>query len=88
MTEVLKPDFAAARTFLERWCFLKDGAVTFLGAFVCANHPGDQLSFRSRVHGYMDVPQQIAQDKQVIIALKPGAHIAIRNPGRSALLKS
>lgn len=140
--ETLKPDLAAARPFLERRCFLKDGAVTILGALVCGNHPGDRLGFRSHVHGYVDVPQQIAQDKQdfvdnvlqlmdsslgyllrniqvgisvehggsavpqypeevlretvnnalahrdysvnkqVIIAIKPGVHIAIRNPGR------
>lgn len=140
--ETFKPDLAAARTFLERRCFLKDGSVTILGALVCGNHPGDRLGFRSHVHGYVDVPQQIAQDKQdfvdnvlqlmesslgyllrniqvgisaegggaalpqypeeilretvnnalahrdysvnkqVILAIKPGVHIAIRNPGR------
>jgi ATP-dependent DNA helicase RecG len=140
--ETLKPDLNSARPFLERRCFLKDGAVTILGALVCGNHPGDRLGFRSHVHGYVDVAQQIAQDKQdyvdnvlqlmdsslgyllrniqvgisaeqggksvpqypeevlretvnnalahrdysvnkqVIIAIKPGVHIAIRNPGR------
>jgi ATP-dependent DNA helicase RecG len=140
--ETLKPDINSARPFLERRCFLKDGAVTILGALVCGNHPGDRLGFRSHVHGYVDAPQQIAQDKQdyvdnvlqlmdsslgyllrniqvgisaeqggksvpqypeevlremvnnalahrdysvnkqVIIAIKPGVHIAIRNPGR------
>lgn len=140
--ETLKPDLEAARPFLERRCFLKDGKVTILGALVCGDHPGDRLGFRSHVHGYVDVPQQIAQDKQdfvdnvlqlmesslgyllrniqvgisaehggtgvpqypeevlretvnnalahrdysvnkqVIIAVKPGLHIAIRNPGR------
>lgn len=140
--ETLKPDLPSARPFLERRCFLKDGAVTILGALVCGNHPGDRLGFRSHVHGYVDVPQQTAQDKQdfvdnalqlmesslgyllrniqvgisaegggtavpqypeealretvnnalahrdysvnkqVIIAIKPGIHIAIRNPGR------
>ncbi len=140
--ETLKPDIASARAFLERRCFIKDGEVTILGALVCGNHPGDRLGFRSHVHGYVDVPQQIAQDKQdfvdnvlplmessfgyllrniqvgisaeqggiavpqypedvlretlnnalahrdysvnkqVIIAIKPGVHIAIRNPGR------
>jgi predicted HTH transcriptional regulator len=140
--ETLKPDLASARAFLERRCFIKDGAVTILGALVCGNHPGDRLGFRSHVHGYVDVAQQIAQDKQdfvdnvlqlmesslgyllrniqvgisaagggtavpqypeevlretvnnalahrdysvnkqVIIAIKPGVHIAIRNPGR------
>lgn len=140
--ETLKPDLASARPFLERRCFIKDGAVTILGALVCGNHPGDRLGFRSHVHCYVDAPQKIAQDKQdfvdnvlplmesslgyllrntqvgisaeaggtalpqfpeevlretvnnalahrdysvnkqVIIAIKPGARIAIRNPGR------
>ncbi len=140
--ETLKPDLESARAFLERKFFIKQGSVTILGALVCGNHPGDRLGFRSHVHGYVDVPQQIAQDKQdfvdnllplmesslgyllrniqvgisaenggiavpqypeevlretvnnalahrdytvnkqVIIAIKPGVHIAIRNPGR------
>lgn len=139
--ETLKPDLESARPFLERRCFLKDGSVTVLGALVCGNHPGDRLGFRSHVHGYVDVPNQIAQDKQdfvdnvlplmesslgyllrniqvginieqggsaapqypeellretvnnalahrdysvnkqVILSIKPGVHIAIRNPG-------
>lgn len=62
--ETLKPDLKSARAFLERRCFIKNGAVTILGALVCGNHPGDRLGFRSHVHGYVDVPQQIAQDKQ------------------------
>ena len=140
--ETLKSDIDSARAFLERRCFIKDGAVTILGALVCGNYPGDRLGFRCHVHGYVDVPQQIAQDKQdfvdnvlqlmesslgyllrniqvgisaegggtavpqypeevlretvnnalahrdysvnkqVIIAIKPGVHIAIRNPGQ------
>jgi ATP-dependent DNA helicase RecG len=140
--ETLKPDLVSAHPFLERRCFVKEGTVTILGALVCGNHPGDRLGFRAHVHGYVDVPQQIAQDKQdfvdnvlqlmdsslgyllrniqvgisaegggtavpqypeallretvnnalahrdysvnkqVILAIKPGIHIAIRNPGR------
>jgi len=140
--ETLKPDLASARAFLERRCFLKNGSVTILGALVCGNHPGDRLGFRCHVHGYVDAPNQIAQDKQdfvdnvlqlmesslgyllrniqvgisaegggtavpqypeevlretvnnalahreysvnkqVILAVKPGIHISIRNPGR------
>ncbi|MHC1769160.1 MAG: helix-turn-helix domain-containing protein [Verrucomicrobiia bacterium] len=147
--ETMKADLAQARPFLERRCFIKDGAVTILGALVCARHPGDSLGFRSHVHGYVDVPprsnnaedSQVVQDKQdfvdnvlqlmesafgyllrniqvgvsakeggtsqpqypatllretvnnamahqdysinrqVILAIKPGKHTAIRNPG-------
>ena len=148
--ETMKPDMEQARPFLERRCFLKDGAVTVLGALVCARHPGDCLGFRSHVHGYVDLPpqagdagieSQVVQDKQdfvdnvlqlmesglgyllrnihvgvsareggasqpqypasllretvnnalahrdyainrqVILSIKPGQHIAIRNPG-------
>ncbi len=139
--ETIKADLAAARPFLERKCFVKDGKVTTLGALVCGRHPGDTLGFRSQVHGYVDMPQQIAGDKQdlvdnilplmegslayilrniqvgvsaehggtnrfqypeellretvnnalahrdysvnkqAIIAIKPGVHIALRNPG-------
>ena len=62
--ETLKPDIDAARPFLERRCIVKDGAVTVLGALVCGKHPGDRLGFRAHVHGYVDTPGQIAQDKQ------------------------
>lgn len=139
--ETLKPDLESARPFLERRCFVRDGTVTVLGALVCGNHPGDRLGFRAHVHGYVDVPNQIARDKQdfvdnvlqlmesglgyllrniqvgisaesggmalpqypeellrevvnnalahrdysvnkqVILSIKPGEHIAIRNPG-------
>jgi len=62
--ETMKPDLEKALPFLERRSFIKDGSVTVLGALVCAKHPGDYLGFRSQVHGYVDVPNQIAQDKQ------------------------
>ncbi|MCX6904700.1 MAG: hypothetical protein NTW03_14710 [Verrucomicrobia bacterium] len=146
--ETIKADLAAAMPFLERKCFVKDGQVTTLGALVCGQHLVDCLGFRCQVHGYVDVPQEIARDKQDladnilplmesslayilrniqvgvspqqggqnapqypeellretvnnalahrdysvnkqgIIAIKPGKHIAIRNPGsfRSHLL--
>jgi ATP-dependent DNA helicase RecG len=139
--ETIKADLASALPFLERKCFIRDGKVTTLGALVCAKHPGDTLGFRCQVHGYVDVPQEVARDKQdlvdnvlplmesslayilrniqvgvsierggqsapqypeqllretvnnalaqrdysvnkqAIIAIKPGIHIAIRNPG-------
>jgi ATP-dependent DNA helicase RecG len=139
--ETIKPDLEAAKPFLERKYFLKDNHVTTLGVLVCGRHPTDLLGFRCQVHGYVDVPQEIARDKQdlsdnvlplmeaslayilrniqvgvsieqggsaraqypeellretvnnalahrdysidrhVILAIKPGKHIEIRNPG-------
>ncbi|MGO8674761.1 MAG: RNA-binding domain-containing protein [Limisphaerales bacterium] len=63
--ETMKADLAAALPFLNRKCFVVDGKVTTLGVLVCGNHPADLLDFRCRVHGYVDVPQTVAQDKQV-----------------------
>jgi len=62
--KTLKPDIESARAFLERRCFVKDGAVTVLGALVCGQHPRDRLGFRAHVHGYVDVPNEITRDKQ------------------------
>jgi ATP-dependent DNA helicase RecG len=62
--ETIKSDLASAEAFLARKIFVKDGRVTTLGALVCAAHPGDVLGFRCHVHGYVDVPQEIAKDKQ------------------------
>jgi len=139
--ETIKPDLESARPFLVRKCFIKDSKVTTLGMLVCGKHPNDHLGFKCQVHGYVDAPQSIAQDKQdfadnilplmenslayilrniqvgvsvtqggsyrpqypeellretvnnalahrdysinkhVIISIKPGVHIAIKNPG-------
>ena len=65
--ETIKPDLEAARSFLERRRFLQDGAVTTLGMLVCGRHPGDRLGFRCHVHGYVEAPQAVAQDKQDLI---------------------
>jgi ATP-dependent DNA helicase RecG len=62
--ETIKADLMAALPFLERKCFIKDGRVTTLGVLVCGRHPVDHLGFRCQVHGYVDVPQEIARDKQ------------------------
>ena len=139
--ETMKPDLDQARPFLLRRCLIREGHVTILGALVCGQYPGEHLGFRSHVHGYVDVPHEIARDKQdfvdnvlqlmestlgyilrniqvgisinaggecrpqypaellretvnnalahrdysinkqVVVSIKPGNHIAIRNPG-------
>ena len=62
--ETIKADLPSAMPFLERKCFLKEGTVTTLGMLVCGKHPADHLGFRCHVHGYVDAPQEVAQDKQ------------------------
>lgn len=62
--ETVKPDLESARPFLERKSFLRDGTATTLGVLVCGKHASDRLGFRCQVHGYVDVPQEIARDKQ------------------------
>lgn len=64
--ETMKPDISAAMSFLTRKAFVKDEQVTTLGMLVCGRHPEDHLQFRCRVHGYVEAPQVVVQDKQVI----------------------
>lgn len=64
--ETIKADLNAAMPFLARKSFVVEGRVTTLGALVCANHPADLLEYRARVHGYVDVQQEVARDKQVL----------------------
>jgi len=91
--ETMKSDLPQARPFLECRCFVKDGAVTILGALVCAAHPGDCLGFRSHLHGYVDLPavddptelaQRVVQDKQdfvdnVLQLMESGLGYLLRN---------
>ncbi|BBL76498.1 RNA-binding domain-containing protein [Methylomagnum ishizawai] len=65
--ETMKADMETARPFLERKKFIKDGQATLLGMLVCGKYPADHLGFRCHVHGYVDVPEKIAQDKQDLI---------------------
>ncbi|MFN7805637.1 MAG: ATP-binding protein [Planctomycetaceae bacterium] len=66
-TETWKPDLAAAVSFLERQRFLVNGTATILGLLVCGQHPSDHLGLRCQVHGFVDVPHEIARDKQILI---------------------
>lgn len=65
--ETLKPDLESARSFLARKGFVRDGKPTILGFLVCGRHPGDRLGFRCHVHGYVDVPHEVARDKRDMI---------------------
>lgn len=62
--ETIKPDLESARPFLERKSFIREGIATTLGVLVCGQHAADRLGFRSQVHGYVDIPHEIAKDKQ------------------------
>lgn len=64
--ETMKADLNAALPFLSRKAFVVNGQVTTLGVLVCGKHPADLLDYRCRVHCYVDVAQEIAQDKQVL----------------------
>ncbi|MGV3721204.1 MAG: RNA-binding domain-containing protein [Actinomycetota bacterium] len=82
--ETMKADLQAARPFLERKLFVKDGQVTVLGMLVCGRHPEDHLGFRCHVHGYVDVPQQVAQDKQDLV----GNILPLMEAGLSYILRN
>lgn len=64
--ETMKADIPAAMPFLVRKAFVVDGKVTTLGMLVCGRHPEDSLQFRCRVHGYVDAPHLVVQDKQAL----------------------
>jgi predicted HTH transcriptional regulator len=65
--EAMKADMESAKPFLERKKFVKGGQVTLLGMLVCGKYVGDHLGFRCHVHGYVDVPEIIAKDRQDLI---------------------
>lgn len=82
--ETIKPDISAALPFLERKYFIRNGVVTTLGMLVCGRHPGDFLGFRCQLHGYVDVPNEIALDKQdltdnVLPLMEGGLAFILRN---------
>jgi ATP-dependent DNA helicase RecG len=65
--ESIKPDLDSAASFLQRKHFLSQGQATILGLLVCGEHPSDHLGLRCQVHGFVDVPQEIARDKQILV---------------------
>ena len=65
--ESIKSDLNAAASFLQRKHFLSQGQATILGLLVCGEHPSDHLGLRCQVHGFVDVPQEIARDKQILV---------------------
>ncbi len=82
--ETIKPDLVAATPFLERKYFMIKGSVTTLGELVCGRYPGDRLGFRSQLHGFVEMPGEIALDKQdftdnVLSLMENGLSFVLRN---------
>lgn len=82
--ETMKRTLVDARPFLERRAFVREGQVTTLGMLVCGRHPEDRLGFRCQLHGYVDVAQEIARDKQdfvgnVLSLMDEGLRYVLRN---------
>ncbi len=82
--ETVKASLKAARPFLVRKKFVVGEAITTLGMLVCGRHPGDFLGFRSQLHGYVDMPGTVAQDKQdltgnVLPLMEDGFAYLLRN---------
>ena len=82
--ETIKADMEAARPFLVRKCFWHKASITTLGMLVCGKYPGDYLGFRCQLHGYVDMPGLIAQDKQdltdnVLPLMEGGLAYILRN---------
>ncbi len=82
--ETVKASLKAARTFLERKRFIVEGSVTTLGMLVCGRYPGDHLGFRSQLHGFVEMPGVVAQDKQdftdnVLPLMEDGFAYLLRN---------
>jgi ATP-dependent DNA helicase RecG len=83
--ETIKSNIEEAVSFLEKKRFiLKDGQITTLGVLVCSAHPEDHLLFRCHMDAFVDVPNEIAQDKKTfrdnILQLMEAAHgWALRN---------
>jgi len=83
--EIIKSNLEEAVPFLEKKRFmLKDGQITTLGVLVCSAHPEDPLLFRCHLDAFVDVPNEIAQDKKTfrdnILQLMEAAHgWALRN---------
>lgn len=65
--ETIKASVEDALPFLHRRSFVAGVQLTTLGVLVCGQHPGDHLGFRCHVHGYIDVPNDIARDKRDMI---------------------
>jgi ATP-dependent DNA helicase RecG len=65
--ETIKPSLKAAQPFLKNKSFMVGDSISTLGMLVCGKHLEDRLGFRCQVHGYVDVPDRVAQDKQDLI---------------------
>ena len=64
--EKLKTSLVDAHASLEKRRFLRDGQATVLGLLVCGVQAENRLGFRAQVHCFVDVPNEVARDRQVL----------------------
>lgn len=66
--ETLKADIDSSRSFLSRKGFIRADKPTLLGMLVCGRNIEDYIGARCQVDGFVDLPTQIAENKQALIA--------------------
>lgn len=66
--ETLKADIHSALSFLSRKAFILSNKPTLLGMLVCGRNLEDYVGARCQVDGFVDLPIQVSENKQALIA--------------------